>query len=134
MSESKPFLVAEAECPIGDVYLDGPSPLHPHFHGVFEDNGQTGSFYAYDLRIEEQPIVDAIHVYNNENITDGAKPSLFQIIWSRDGLKTALFINDYPHAVFDFESKRGYCRTNVCFPTPGFTNHEWTDECLRWFV
>ncbi|MGH2639336.1 MAG: DUF2251 domain-containing protein, partial [Rhabdochlamydiaceae bacterium] len=97
--------------------------------------GQTGYLYAYDLRNEEQPILDALHIYNVQNIVDRENPSLFQIFWSSDGLKAALFINNYPHAVFDLEFQRGYCRTNFPIPSPQFAkhSHEWTDECLIWF-
>jgi len=129
------FLTAEVTCVVGDLFLDGPSPKTPHYHAVFEDNGETGYFYAYDLTNEEQPILDVLHVYNVESIADREKPSLFQIFWSADGLKAALFINNYPHAVFNLESQRGFCRTNFPPPNPAFTKHthEWTDACLDWF-
>lgn len=132
--ELKFYVMAVTECLIGDVYLDGRSPKHDYYHAVFEDDGQTGYLYAYDLRIKEQPILDSIHIYNVHN-EEREKLHLFQIVWSADGLKVALFINCYPHAVFDFEAKRGYCRSNFAFPTPEFAkhSHEWTDECLDWF-
>jgi hypothetical protein len=59
-------------------------------------------------------------------------------VWSEDGAKCALLINDYPHAAFDFAAKRGYCRTNF----PNFPNkverswsesdHSWSDEAVVW--
>src|SRR5689334_10040550 len=117
MSQQKEFfLTAEATCLIGDIYLEGPSPKLPHYLMIFEDNGETGYLYAYDLRNENQPILDALHIYDVKNIMDREKPSLFQIFWSADGLKAALLINQYPHAVFNLESQRGCCRTN--FPPP----------------
>ncbi len=133
--QPKAFLMAETTCVLGDVFIDGPSPKVDHYHAVFEDDGVTGYFYAYDLRNEAQPILDALHIYDVQNIVDREKPSLFQIIWSSDGLKSALFINNYPHAVFDLESQRGWCRSNFPPPNPQFTqySHEWTDECLVWF-
>jgi hypothetical protein len=133
--QPKVFLMAQTTCLVGDIFLDGPSPKIDHYHVVFEDDGNTGYLYAYDLRNEKQPILDALHIYNVQNIEDREKPSLFQIFWSSDGLKAALFINHYPHAVFDLESQRGYCRTNFPPTNPQITkySHEWTDECLNWF-
>ncbi len=71
---------------------------------------------------------------NVQNIIDVYRSLLFQIIWSSSGLKGALFINNYPHAVFDLENRRGYCRTNFPPPDPKFTmySHEWHDDCLNW--
>lgn len=49
-------------------------------------------------------------------------------------MKAGLFINRYPHAIFDFTAKRGYCRTN--FPPPSkewssfYENHEWDDNAV----
>jgi hypothetical protein len=87
------------------------------FSGVFEDDGQTGYFYAYDRAAPEQArILDACHIYNVANITDRDRPSEVEVIWTTDGLKAALLINDYAHAVIDFRARRAYCRTN--FPPP----------------
>ncbi len=71
-----------------------------NFGAVFEDDGQTGYFYALDRSRKDMPILDAVHIYNAENVTDRERPSVFQIVWTADGTKTALYINDYPHAVF----------------------------------
>jgi hypothetical protein len=63
-------------------------------------------------------------------VTDRHLPSKVELVWSEDDKKAALLINRYPHAIFDFEAKRGYCRTG--FPEPskdGWTqySHEWDD-------
>src|SRR5258705_12940322 len=92
-----------------ELVFDGTSPT-TSFAAVFEDDGETGYFYALN-RESQDSILDALHIYNVSNVTDGQIPSSIQIIWSNDGLKTALRINDFVHAVFDFQSKRGYCRT-----------------------
>lgn len=132
--ETNSFLMAELEANIGDIFLDGVSPKFDNYHLVFEDNGETGYLYAYDTNNGEQPILDALHIYNVHNISDKDIPSLFQIVWSSDGLKGALLINNYPHAVFDLESRRGYCRTNFPPPNQEFTDHshEWQEECISW--
>lgn len=135
MSEETPqtFLMAQIETPIGNIFLDGVSPKYDNYHLIFEDNGETGYLYAYDTNVE-QPILDALHIYNVHDVSDKEIPSLFQIVWSSDGLKGVLLINDYPHAVFDLENRRGYCRTNFPTPDPKFTihSHEWHDDCLNW--
>jgi hypothetical protein len=88
---------------------------------AFEDDSVTGFFYALDTSKKENPILDALHIYNVESVVDREVASTLQIVWSTDGLKAALVINDYPHAVFDFEARRGYCRSG--FPPP---DKRWT--------
>lgn len=100
---------------------------------VFEDEGDTGYFYALNRGLD-QPIVDALHIYNVANVTDKEIPSKVQIVWSNDGLKSALLINDYVHAVFDFESERGYCRTGFP-PIDDWSKqgHDWSDTAVELF-
>ena len=104
------------------------------FGTFFEDDGETGYFYAMDQAGEEGKILDAVLIYNVASVADRDEPSQIAIIWSTDGLKSALLINDYPHAVFDFQVRRGYSRSNF----PNFpddparawhtASHEWRDE------
>jgi hypothetical protein len=116
-----------------------PSGSPDNRHGAFfEDDGDSGYFYALDLSRPEDRVVDAVHIYNVENVVDRYRPSLVNILWSEDGSKCALLINNYPHAVFDFSAKRGYCRTNF----PNFeesaderwrkSDHSWSDEAISW--
>src|SRR5260221_3728612 len=95
-----------------ETFVPSESPTS-QFGVVFEDEGDTGYFYGLDLSRETNQIVDALHIYNVASVVDKEKPSVAQIAWSDDGLKAALFINGYAHAVFDFADKRGYCRTNL---------------------
>lgn len=74
---------------------------------VFEDDGRTGYFYALDESVEVNPILDAVHIYNVEDISDYHIPSDVKIGWSEDSQKCVLLINGYPHAVFDFVGKMG---------------------------
>ena len=106
------------------------------YSGVFEDDGQTAYFYAYDRADAGSPILDGLHIYNVRDVTDRGHPSTVEVIWSADGLKAALLINNYPHAVLDFAQKRGYCRTG--FPVPGGAwraahREPWDDSLMRWF-
>ncbi len=108
------------------------------FSAFFEDDGDTGYFYAWDLTRTDHRILDAVQIYNVANVVDKARPSSLEIVWSEDGLHCALLINGYPHAAFDFEAQRGFCRTNFPnFPdqTEGCwsqSDHTWSDSAVAW--
>ena len=129
-------VVAEQEINVGTAeFVDGTAP-DCRYAVVFEDDGETGYLYALDRSLEEQPILDAMHIYNVANVSDRHLPSRVTIGWSPDNLKVVLLINKYPHAVYDFESKHGYCRTG--FPPPskdgGWSGHAWDDSVGRLFA
>jgi len=129
------MIYAEAEYTVGtETTLESASPKN-NYLVVFEDDGETGYFYGLDTLREGNPILDALHIYNVANVTDKDNPSVAQIVWSGDGGKALLLINDYPHAAFDFAAKRGYCRTNFPPPDTSWTEHghEWNDEVLSLF-
>jgi hypothetical protein len=87
------------------------------FSAVFEDDGETGYFYAYDRAApEDEKILDACHIYDVAQVVDRNRRSEVTVIWTPDGLKAALLINDYAHAVIDFPARRAACRSN--FPPP----------------
>lgn len=118
---SKPILLihTEAAFVIGqDTFVE--STADNKNAVVFEDNGETGYFYAVD-NIDEVQVLDALHIYNVDNIIDKHIPSLMRILWTGDYSKAFLSINDYYHAVFDFKNRAGYCRNN--FPE---NNSGWT--------
>lgn len=113
----------------------------PPWAVVFEDDGETGWFYAIrglhgrtlrrvfpekrgaywqemarvlELRPEEvargpveafedQPIIDALQVYEVDRVADRSTPSRVEIGWCDRGTAAILLINGYPHAVVDFE-------------------------------
>ncbi len=126
---------AEQTIHVGErAVIESDSPA-TQFAVVFEDDGETGYFYGLDTSAGENPILDALHIYSVAAVSDKDKPSVAQIVWSEDGLKAALVINHYPHAVFDFAAKRGYCRTN--FPPPDGNwrkfGREWSDAVIELF-
>ena len=129
-------LVAEQEIQVGKpTVVEGPSPTPP-FVVVFEDDGDAGYLYALDMSRSDNPIVDALHIYNVAAVSDKHLPSRVELVWSQDDRKAALLINRYPHAIFDFVARRGYCRTG--FPPPaddGWTQHghEWDDQAEELF-
>ena len=117
-----------------DTFLDSASHSNT-FAVVFEDDGDTGYFYALDTSNEDQPILDAVHIYNVKDVVDSHKVSEAKVIWSETGEQAALLINGYPHAVFDFAAKRGYCRTGFPPPAEGWSSdgHAWDDAAMKFF-
>jgi len=101
---------------------------------VFEDDGNTGYFYALNSNYKN-PIQEALHIYNVENVVDKDIPSELIIAWSKNGNKSILFINNYPHATLDFDNKSGQCRTG--FPPRNkssvwsINGHEWNEEIFN---
>lgn len=127
--------VTQQQITVGQkTVVQGRSPDKKHVV-VFEDDGDTGYFYALDMSRNDNPIVDALHIYNATNVTDRHLPSTVEIVWSADDYKAMLLINRYPHAVFDFAAKRGYCRTGFPPPDNRWTahNHEWDDKVVEMF-
>lgn len=131
-------VTAEETISVGQAsVVEGPAP-ESHYVAIFEDDGDTGYFYALDPSLKGNPIQDAVHIYNTSNVADREKSSVVKIGWSNDSRKVVLFINGYPHAIFDFEAKRGYCRTG--FPPPSASGpwsnggHAWSEEALQLFA
>mgnify|MGYP000530001188 FL=1 len=48
---------------------------------VFEDNEETGYFYAVDIT-NDLRILDALHIYNVADVIDRYKPSSIKILWT----------------------------------------------------
>lgn len=92
------------------------------FGVVFEDNGSTGYFYAINKDNGGMDILDALHIYNVKDVIDKEKVCEAEFMWSEDGLKSALMVNGYCHAIFDFKQKAGFCRN--AFPE---ANHKWSE-------
>ncbi len=131
----KPFLGTQAEIKVGEpIVLESDVPSGER-GVVFEDNGDTGYFYARDYRIEDKFFVDAMHIYSVEAVVDADRPSSLRIIWSQDFSKFALLINDSPHGIFDFVNKVGYCQDKFPEPAPktGWQRMGWSSELKEWF-
>jgi hypothetical protein len=133
-----PFMVAaEEEIIVGDeIVIEGAAP-DGDFVALFEDDGDTGYFYALDTGMKENLIKDSLHIYNVASVTDRAKPSMIKIGWSKESQKAVLLINGFPHAVFDSSTCRGFCRNG--FPSPRHdqawseTGHQWDDSVVNLF-
>ncbi|MBE9597972.1 DUF2251 domain-containing protein [Pedobacter sp. MC2016-24] len=97
-----------------DVFIE--STAENNYAVIFEDNGETGYLYAVDRNDNGLKILDALHIYDVANVTDKDQPSTAKILWTEDLSKAILSINNYYHAVVDFQNQAGYCRTG--FPQP----------------
>lgn len=101
------YLAAQNELFVGDgLVLEAPAGEGTYVV-VFEDDEETGYFYALDTASTGNPIQTALHIYDVDSVADKDKPSQVKIAWSEDHRKALLLINDYPHAVFDFEARQG---------------------------
>lgn len=74
-----------------------------------------------------EPILDALHIYDLASVKDREHPSEYKIGWSPSGRQAVLMINGYPHAVFDFDGKKGWCRSG--FPP---SNERWSPDGHDW--
>jgi len=106
------FIVGE------DTWFKSDSPTES-FGVVFEDDLTTGYFYAVNGR-DDSKVLDALHIYNVADVVDKENPCKIQIFWTNDGLIASLLINDYCHAIFDFNNRAGYSRN--AFPE---CNSDW---------
>lgn len=100
---------------------------------VFQDNGETGYFYAIDKVNEELVVLDALHIYNVKDVVASENECLVKILWTEDHSIAILSINNYYHALFDFANHRGCSRTG--FPEASKvwnnqTNRQLTDAVL----
>ncbi len=132
-SQAMPSIGLEEEIQVGDEVVLSSGSSSSNYGVVFEDDGKVGYLYAIKFRGENYNILDAMHVYNVSSVVDREKPSTIKILWSDNGLKAALLINDYPHAVFDFATHQGFCRTNFPSPGPKWTRREWSDQVIECF-
>src|SRR5579863_2485243 len=108
-------------------------PSRPPFRVVFEDDGETGYLYALDDRQDENPMVDALHIYDAEDMSDPDAPSVLRFDWSEDEAAVALVLDDHAHAFIDFEASLAMCSSD--FPPvepPAFAqSHAWDEEAFK---
>ncbi len=99
--------------------------LNADFAVVFEDDGETGYFYATDN--SNSAIFDALYLYDRR-VTIPVKPGdeVF-IVCSPSKLKAGIFYNSQFQAVFDFSAAVGACRTG--FPP---SNGNWSKCGHTW--
>ncbi|HYD52696.1 MAG TPA: DUF2251 domain-containing protein [Gemmatimonadaceae bacterium] len=101
------------------------------YAAVFEDDGESAYFYGLDTRLGTQPVLDAVHVYNVCALLDRQSLNEVEIRWSPDQQRVALLLNGEPHACFDFQKHRAYCRSNFP-PSSSWSQggHTWEDGAV----
>ncbi|MBV7388073.1 DUF2251 domain-containing protein [Pasteurellaceae bacterium TAE3-ERU1] len=111
------YLTLEDTHTIGSPKQNGThSNVQDHFAVMFEDDGESGYFYALDTR-QAQSVVDALHLYNVESFSDTLQAdNQLQICWSQDGNLAVLLLNGQVQAAFDFAKLIGYNHSH--FPEP----------------
>jgi hypothetical protein len=114
------------------IVIEGGSPSGM-YSAVFEDDGETGYFYALARELKEFAIVDAVQVYVVASVVDCHTPVTTEIVWSSDAKKSALILNGLIYALFDFSTCRGYCCKS--FPSTGarWSRPDWSDEVPAMF-
>ena len=111
------------------LVIDADSPIG-RYATVFEDDGESGCFYAVDTDVEDgNPVQDALLVYAVADVIDADLASTLEIGWSSDGLKALLLINDLPHAAFDFERRQGWCLLGL---PEAAVNKAWSKASRQW--
>ena len=121
--------------PGDETWLASDSPSS-QYSAIFEDDGETGYFYAYERTEPEGTVLDSVHIYNVRNVVDREIPSVARILWSKDGLKAALLLNDHPHAVINFAARRAYSRSNFPRTTGPWSDRErapWSEDLMQLF-
>lgn len=69
------LVTIQAELVVGEAQVIKSLAPEGMLAAVFEDDGETGYFYALDESVDGNPIQDALHIYNAEDISDGHVPS-----------------------------------------------------------
>lgn len=116
-----------------ECFVDSVSPS-TQFAAVFEEDGETGYFYALDTSLSGQQILHALHVYDvGEGFAEGDEIGL-DILWSADGLHSALRGNGQLLAVFDFSSGTGWQRGAVPNTGGAWRTAPWDSKVESWFT
>lgn len=126
----------EDQAPIAHrINFSGPAPYARAFENsgfgvVFEDDGETGYFYATDEGLENA--LDALHLYNagdEERVNPGDE---VYVVWSPTLQKVGLFYHDQFQAVVDFKNQQARCRTG--FPPSDMkwckSSHDWNETII----
>jgi hypothetical protein len=115
---------------VGEPTVFEAIPERSRFGVVFEDDGETGYLYGLDFSRPEQPIADALHIYNVSDANRG-RYAVVTIEWIPDRDGAVLYVGSTAEAVFDFTGSRAFCRSG--FPPAGTSfalSHEWDDAAL----
>lgn len=116
---------------VGEPVVVEAVPEDNRFGVVFEDDGDTGYLYGLDVARHEEPIIDALHVYDVSDADRGRQAAVV-IEWNPDLTGAVLYVDAAAQAVFDFANSRACCRSG--FPPAGTRfagSHDWDDSVVR---
>ena len=110
--------------------------LRPPFGAVFEEEGGVAYLYACDLTESTSQILDAVLVYQVDTSAIAIRDSEARIMWTSDGLKAGLFLDERLEATIDFENRTASSRTN--YPPPsgpwsGRSRPSWSESFSELF-
>jgi len=113
------------------IIVDTRSPREPDRVAVFEDDGATGYLYAAQGSEDDLEILDALHVYTAEHVTDADRDHELQLVWNEEGSAVALVLDNWAHAMVDYARPLAMCIDD--FPPPdGFvTSHAWDEDAFH---
>ena len=113
----KGYLLKNEKITIGDSCFIQSEAAEHTFVVVFEDDGETGYFYAAEKDTTGSlSILDMLFIYDAQHISGSEKHAKLSVLWSTDWQRCGLILNNTCHAVFDFHNKAGYNITG--FPPP----------------
>jgi hypothetical protein len=95
-------LMAAERFVVGQPFLVTSKSPSRSLGAVFEDDGETGWFYA--LRLPEHTILQSAHVYNAASVVDRHREFDFRIQWSEDGFQSTLLINGLARSILDLSA------------------------------
>ncbi len=94
------------------ISYEGPAPYMKSLGDgcgvVFEDDGESGYFYATDA--EHATVHDALHLFDAGDRAAPAPGDQLFVVWHPSLRRAGLFYGGRFHAVFDFAAHRGVCR------------------------
>src|SRR2546426_2917806 len=97
------------------------------FGVVFEDDGETGYFYA---TTESFDTLDALPLYDKRDPAEPRIGETVYIVWQPVLRKAGIFYDDTFHAVIDFRNRKACCRSG--FPPKSgswcTSSHKWDDR------
>lgn len=104
------ILDVEETFSVGEQYVADSVRSAGDYGVVFEDDGKTGYFYLLAVN-DGNKVLDALHIYNVEQVIDKHIPSAIQLVWTDTWSIACLLINGYCHAIFDISRRFSYCKT-----------------------
>ena len=115
----KGYLLKSEKISIGEPIVIQSTAPENQYMVVFEDDGETGYFYAaeHDKQGEVTVVHDMLFIYDVESVAIAARKVSLSIVWSRNWLGCGLILDDVCHALVDFENHAGY--NLAAFPPPG---------------